>query len=202
MKLKDFRKKMKKNIFSVSEARVVCFADNPDVLNLQLHLWKKSGDLISLKRGIYMFADTKSESYEVARKLYSPCYFSLEYALSFYRIMPEAVFAYTLVSTKATRHFKTPLGTFTYQQIKKEAFTGFDMETLMADKEKALVDYFYLHSSELETSDSFWDELRLEAGATKINFKKALKYAKLFKSKKLNLLLNSFWAYAKSHQNY
>jgi len=202
MKLKDFRKKMKKNIFSVNEAKIVCFADKPDVLNLQLHLWKKSGDLISLKRGLYMFADAKSEISEVARRLYGPCYFSLEYILNFYSIMPEAVFEYTLVSTKATRRFKTPMGIFTYRQIKKEAFTGFDAETLMADKEKALVDYFYLHSSKLVPCDAFWDELRFEAGATKINFKKALKYAKLFKSKKLNLLLNSFRDYAKSHQNY
>lgn len=202
MKLKDFRKKMKKNIFSVSEARVLCFADKSAVLNLQLHLWKKSGELIALKRGLYMFADAKNEAREIARSLYYPCYFSLEYALNFYGIMHEAVFQYTLVSPKATRHFKTPVGTFTYQQIKKEAFDGFDPETLMADKEKALVDYFYLHSAELGTSDAFWEHSRLEAGATKINFKKALSYARLFKSKKVNLLLNSFHAYAKSHQDY
>jgi hypothetical protein len=202
MKLKDFKKKMKKNVFSVAEARVICFADKPAVLNLQLHLWKKSGDLIALKRGLYMFADAKNETFNIARGLYSPCYFSVEYALNFYGIMPEAVFQYTLVSTKATRHFKTPVGIFTYQQIKKEAFDGFDPRTLMADKEKALVDYFYLHSSELSADDAFWEHSRLEAGATKINFKKALNYSKLFMSQKVNLLLNSFHSYAKSHQNY
>ncbi len=202
MKLNDFRKKMKKSVFSVAEARVLCFADKPAVLNLQLHLWKKGGELIALKRGLYMFADAKKDAREIARSLYYPCYFSMEYALNFYGIMPKAVFQYTLVSTKATRHFKTPVGTFTYQQIKKEAFSGFDPQSLMADKEKALVDYFYLNSAKLEANDAFWENLRLEAGATKINFKKALGYAKLFNSKKVNLLLNSFHAYAKSHQNY
>lgn len=202
MKLNDFRKKMKKSVFSVSEARILCFADKPAVLNLQLHLWKNRGELIALKRGLYMFADAKNEAREVAKSLYYPCYFSTEYALNFYGIMPEAVFQYTLVSTKATRHFKTPVGTFIYQQIKKEAFDGFDPETLMADKEKALVDYFYLNSSALEPNDKFWEYSRLEAGATKINFKKALSYARFFKSKKVNLLINSFHSYAKSHQNY
>lgn len=202
MKLKDFHKKMEKKVFSVSEARVLCFADKPAVLNLQLHLWKNRGELIALKRGLYMFADAKNEALEVARNLYYPCYFSLEYALNFYGIMPEAVFQYTLVSTKATRHFKTPVGTFTYQQIKKDAFSGFDPETLMADKEKALVDYFYLNSSKLEPNNKFWEHSRLEAGATKIDFKKALSYARFFKSKKVNLLLNSFHSYAKSHQNH
>lgn len=202
MKLKDFRKKMKKSIFSVAEARVVCFADNHAVLNLQLHLWRKSKELIALKRGLYMFADAKVEAREIARNLYYPCYFSLEYALNFYGIMPEAIFQYTLVSTKATRHFKTPVGIFTYRQIKKEAFGGFDPETLMADKEKALVDYFYLHSAELEANDVFWEHSRLEAGLTNVNFKKALGYAAIYKSKKVNLLLNSFQNYAKSQQNY
>lgn len=202
MKLKDFSKKMKKPIFSTAEARVVCFRDKPQILNLQLHQWTKSGNLVSLKQGLYMFAGTKPSTPELARNLYSPCYFSLEYALNFYGIMPEAVFQYTLVSTKTTRRFETAFGTFIYQKIKKEAFTGFDPATLVAEKEKALVDYFYLNSGKLEASDSFWKSSRLEAGLTKINFKKALCYAKLFKSKKLELLLNSFHAYAKSHQNY
>ncbi len=202
MKLKDFRKKMKKAIFSTAEARIICFRDKPKVLNQQLHQWTKSGDMVSLKRGLYMFPDMKQEIHEVARNLYYPCYFSLEYALNFYGIMTETVFEYTLVSTKVTRRFKTSAGTFIYHKIKKEGFTGFDPETLMAEKEKALVDYFYLNSNKLQTSDSFWESSRLEAGLTKINFKRALDYAKLFKSKKLEVLLNSFHSYAKSRQNY
>lgn len=198
MKLKEFRKKMQKNVFKTNEARIVCFRDHPDVLNLQLHQWKKSGDLVALKRGTYMFSDSKPPAFEIARNLYSPSYFSLEYALNFYGIMPETVFEYTLVTPKATRCFLTPMGVFTYQKIKKEAFCGFDPETLMAEKEKALVDYFYLHSSTLEANDSFWEHSRLEANATNIDFKKTLSYAKLFKSFRLISLLNSFYSYAKS----
>ena len=199
MKLKEFRKKMQKSIFSTVEARILCFNENPDVLNLQLHQWKNAGDLISLKRGIYMFPDSKSSASEIARNLYSPSYFSLEYALNFYGIIPEAVFEYTLVTPKATRRFVTPPGVFNYQTIKKEAFCGFDPETLMAEKEKALVDYFYLHMAEMEPNDSFWRDSRLEANATKIDFKKTFSYAKLFRSAKLISLLDSFYFYAKSH---
>ncbi len=202
MKFKDFRKKMEKNIFSTAEARILCFSDTPSVLNLQLHQWKKSGDLIALKRGLYMFADIEPKTSEIAHNLYYPSYFSLEYALNFYGVMPEAVFEYTLVSTKTTRYFKTPVGIFSYRKIKKEGFTGFDPKTLMAKKEKALVDYFYLNSGNIEPNDKFWKNSRLEAGATELNLKKALHYAKLFNSKKLNLILNSFFSYAKSQQNY
>lgn len=202
MKLKDFKTKMLKNVFSTAEARILFFDGNPRILNLQLHQWKKSGDLLQLKRGIYMFSDAKPPISEIAKSLYSPCYFSLEYALGFYGIIPEAVFQYSLVTPKATRRLETPMGIFNYQTIKKEAFFGFDPETLMAEKEKALVDYFYLHSAQLEPTDDFWKHSRLEAGATEIDFEKALSYAKLFKSTKLNILLNSFHSYAKSYQIY
>lgn len=199
MKLKDFRKNMVKPVFSRAEAGLVCFKDSPSLLNLQLHQWEKNGSLIRLKRGLYMFADADFDVAEIARSLYAPCYLSLEYILSVFGIISEAVFDYTFVTTKTTRRFETPAGTFIFQKIKRDAFTGFDSNTLVAEKEKALVDYFYLHSKDLEANDSFWEYSRLEAGATELSFQKIFRYAKLFKSKKLNTLLNSFYSYAKSH---
>lgn len=198
MKLKDFQKKMKKTVFITQEARLVCLDENPKVLNVQLHQWKKSGDLVALKRGLYMFPHATVTTAEIAKNLYSPCYFSLEYALSLYGVMPEAVFEYTLVTPKATRRFETPAGIFSYRTISREAFTGFDSDTLMADNEKALVDWFYLNTSKLENSETFWEQSRLEANATKLDFTKIFRYARLFRSKKLLLLLRSFQSYATS----
>lgn len=202
MKLKDFRKKMEKGIFSTMEAHLVAFPENPAVVNLQLHQWKKNGDIVTLKRGLFMFSDYSvlGHEAEIARGLYSPGCFSLQQVLSLHGIIPETAFGYTLVTTKATRHFQTPIGHFYYHKIKKEAFTGFDAKTLMAEKEKALVDYFYFYGKDFETTDSFWEESRLEASATKVNFRKVFRYAKLFNSKKLETLLHNFYSYAKSHQ--
>ena len=197
MKYKEFRKKMQKNIFTPAEAHVVTFEYNPKLTNLQLHQWKTQGDLIQLKRGLYMFADTKADIAEIAGNLYPPCYFSLEYVLSLNGIIPEATFTYTLITPKTTRHFNTPLGIFSYQKIKKEAFIGYDEKTLMAEKEKALVDYFYLNSSKLKPLNQFWEESRLYG--EELNFKKVFRYAKLFKSPKLTNLLTNFQKYAQSH---
>ncbi|MBI4235335.1 hypothetical protein HY604_03485 [Candidatus Peregrinibacteria bacterium] len=196
MKLKDFKKKMQKNVFTTAQAHVIAFRDNPKLINLQLHQWKKSGDVVQLKRGVFMFADSKPVIAEIAGSLCSPCYFSLEYALSLYGIMPEAVFSYTLVTTKKTQQFKTPVGNFIYQSIKKEAFTGFDVKTLIADPEKALVDYFYLNSSRLGANEIFWEESRLNG--SELDFSKVFYYAKLFKSGKLITLLKDFKNYAKT----
>lgn len=186
---------MKKGVFSSDEAHVVAFRDESKLINLQLHQWKKSGDLIQLKRGLYMFSDYNPRPSEVAAGLYYPCYFSLEYALNFYSLMPEAVFDYTLVTPKATRDFKTPVGRFVYHSIKREAFTGFDTETLMAEPEKALVDYFYLNTSRLKCDRTFWEESRLKWH--NLDFKKVLHYAKLYRSNKLVKLLKDFKSHAK-----
>ena len=199
MKIRDFQRKMKKDIFTTPQAHVVGFRDDPKVLNLQLHQWERKGEIIRLKRGVYLFAGKHPSEIEVARGLYGPGYFSLEYALSFYGIIPEAVFTYTLVTPKLTRFFKTPLGSFHYQKIKKEAFTGFDSQSLMAEKEKALVDYFYLNSSKLHMDPIFWEASRLEAKVTGVNFKKVFRYAKLFRSPRLIALLTDFQSYARSH---
>ena len=199
MKLKDFQKIMGKRIFTTTQAHIVDFKNDPRVLNLQLHQWEKKGDLVRLKRGVYTFASERPPETEIARNLYDPCYFSLEYALSIHGIIPEAVFSYTLVTVKLPRVFKTPFGTFQYHKIKKEAFSGFDTQTLMAEKEKALVDYFYLNIAALHKTDKFWESSRLEVNSTGVNFKKVIQYAKLFKSQKLLELLKHFLAYAKSH---
>lgn len=197
MKLKEFRKKMQKGVFSTAEAHVVGFEYNPKLINLQLHQWKQNGDIIPLKRGVFMFAGATHDTTQIAKSLCDPCYFSLEYVLSMNGIMLEAVFSYTLVTTKKTNHFKTPVGNFIYHHIKKEAFTGFDSKTLLAEREKAFVDYFYLNNSRLKGDNTFWKESRLY-GAD-LNFKKIFRYAKLFKSKKLVSLLTDFQNYAKTH---
>lgn len=188
---------MQKNIFSTAEAHLVALQDNPKLINLQLHQWKEKGDIVQLKRGLFMFADYKPNPAEVAKNLYSPCYFSLEYILNLHGVIPEAVFSYTLVTTKKTRQFKTPMGHFIYHHIKKEAFIGFAVETLLAEAEKALVDYFYLFSSRLKANDVFWEESRFNG--SELNFRKAFQYAKLFKSKKLITLLINFQNYANTH---
>lgn len=196
MKLKEFQKTMVKDIFTSREAQIVGFRNDRTLINLQLHQWKKQGEIVQLKRGLYMFAEAKPPIEEVAKNLYSPCYFSLEYVLNLYGIMPEAVFAYTLVAPKPTRKFVTPLGTFYFHTIKKAAFTGFN-EKLWAEPEKALVDYFYLNSHRLEPTPQFWKESRLYAGELKP--KKIFHYAKLFKSPQLTILLKNFLEYAKTH---
>lgn len=198
MKFRDFSQKMGKGVFTAAEAQVVAFREDRRLTNLQLHQWEKKGLLIRLKRGVYIFSGAAPDPAEAAPALYAPCYFSLEYVLSSLGILPEAAFVYTCVTTKTTRQWDTPLGTFSFRTLKKAAFTGYNPKTLMAEKEKALVDYFYLNRFRLRPDDSFWESSRLEAATTDINFRKVFHFAKLFRSLRLTRLLRSFENYAKS----
>ena len=62
----------------------------------------KAGELIRLKNGFFLIAEKIEESpvpYEqIANLLYGPSYISFEWALSFYKMIPEGVDVVTLFS--------------------------------------------------------------------------------------------------------
>src|SRR3989304_8222296 len=120
MRLKQFRIKMKKNIFSKEAAQIVAFDTPPSTLKLQLHQWVKAGDLITLKRGLYAFSNTRVDKVEVARRLYPPSYISLEYALNLYGLIPDVPFSITLVTPKVTRKFNRPYGKYFFCKKQKK----------------------------------------------------------------------------------
>src|SRR5581483_9547970 len=115
-------------------------------------------------------------------------YISFEYALAFYHILPEMVYAVTSATSKATRTFTVADKIFAYLTIKKKAFTGYvpaqreGRTVLIADPEKAVADYFYfvaLGKKEIN------ERLNLSA----LDKKKITEYAKLFQRPKLEQLL-------------
>ena len=109
------------------------------------------GDLIQLRRGVYglgkKFQRTPLNHFEVAQKIYSPSYVSLESALSYHGWIPEAVYTTTNVSLKRSATFNTPVGDFSYTRIPKFNFIGVERVCdgntiyLIANPTKALADY-------------------------------------------------------------
>lgn len=65
------------------------------------------------------------DEYLLANILYQPSYISLEFALSYYSLIPESVYLITSVTTKPTREFAVGKLFFSYQTIKKQAFVGY-----------------------------------------------------------------------------
>lgn len=138
----------------------------------------KINALIRVKKGIYIFGETfarRPYSSEVlANMIYGPSYVSLEWACQYYRLIPERVTTVTSVTLKRSEEFQTPLGSFTYDHLPKEAFAeGIVLVTfsdrqqaLMATKEKALVDLLVIRrgcfTSKKHLRETLFDDLRVE----------------------------------------
>jgi len=122
----------------------------------QLSRWVKSGKILQLRRGLY----TLSEPYRketphpflLANQLLAPSYISLQSALAYFALIPEAVPRVTSVtSRKRTQTFTTPLGQFSYRSLQPGMFSGFQLvemsptqRAFLARPEKALLDLVYL----------------------------------------------------------
>lgn len=146
-------------VFSVSDIRKA----EADFDGRRLTEWQKKGYIKKIIKGYYIFSDleiTEPGLFTIANRIYSPSYISFEMALSYYHLIPESVYGITCATTKKTAIFNTVLGDFIYRSIKPEAFFGYSpvpyqkQRYLMADMEKALLDFFYLNP-DLKTDGDF-----------------------------------------------
>lgn len=185
MKWIDFERQIKKKgIKLFSPLDVQRFLGRSKVaVTFLIHRQKKQGYVQSVKRGLYKLSDEQIPDLYLANKLYEPSYISLEFALSYHRVIPETVYEITSVTPKATRRFETLGKIYSYHKIKNAAFTGYIIEKQkgfsfqIADPEKAFVDSNYFRMLDgLKPISRFNKE--------KINPEKALRYAKLFGNKK------------------
>lgn len=144
----------------------------------------KRGLFLRLKKGLYALKTDLPAEEEIANRLYKPSYISFEYALAKYNILPEMVYQVTSATTKPTRTFTVEDKVFSYFTLKKEAYTGYRLETrgqssfLIAEPEKALVDYLYFV---VLGKKSLSDRLNV----TSLNKEKLIKYANLYSRKSL-----------------
>ncbi|WOC53101.1 Transcriptional regulator, AbiEi antitoxin, Type IV TA system (plasmid) [Bergeyella porcorum] len=66
----------------------------------------KQGELISLKKGYYIFnQEISPERFSIANALYGPSYISMESAFSFYGMIPEQVFSISSATLKSYQNF-------------------------------------------------------------------------------------------------
>jgi predicted transcriptional regulator of viral defense system len=161
-----------------------------------------------LKKGIYIFNSTTSDNV-ISKELISnillgnPSYISLDYALSYYGLIPEAVHEITAVTTKRSKLYETDYGIFSYKHIKNELFDlGLNLKStpkgnfLIALKEKALCDKIFLTRDIQLTSKQMMlefllDDLRIDTEIfNALNIKIVSTYYEISKSKKIQIFLN------------
>lgn len=199
----EFRKKIEQlPYFETKELRLVLGKDFLGSMLINLKNWVNKGHLVMLRRGLYVFSEEaeNADSLIFATKIYQPSYVSMEMALGYYGIIPEAVFTVTSVTTRKTKKFKTPFGNFSYQKIKKEAFGGYETKKQgkisfnLALPEKAVVDFLYLNRNILNGSREQFRSYRFNEDF-KYETKKLLKFSQAFGNKKVVFLTQNFIKY-------
>jgi len=137
-----------------------------------------------IRNGLYALRADLPQEEAIANRLYAPSYISFEYALARYGIIPESVYAVTSATTRITREFIVNNKSFAYSRIKKKAYRGYRAEkiggitVLIAEPEKALVDYLYFVDLKRKT-------LNERLNVRKVNKKAVMEYARLFARKSL-----------------
>ncbi len=142
--------------------------------------WIRRGELIRVKKGLYVFGQAVARapfSLEVlANLIYGPSAISLNYALSYYGLIPESVHTITSITNKRNKEFETPIRRFTYRYLSDEKYAiGIQLLTpnkntnfLIATPEKALCDIIALASKNLiiksqqDLTDFLLNDLRID----------------------------------------
>jgi len=165
----------------------------------RLYEWQQKHYIERLANNFYILTDYHLDDdllKRIANKIYSPSYIALESALSFYQLIPEAVFQLTSLTTRKTKRINNHLASFRYQTIHRSLFFGYtikgkeNLPYFMSDPEKTILDYLYLNSH-LKTEDDI-ESMRLNRDSLKqlINPGKLKIYLQLFKHQRLEQRLN------------
>jgi hypothetical protein len=137
----------------------------------QLSRWTGARRLHQLRRGLYAvappFQKVRPHPFLVANRLVLGSYVSLQSALAFYGMIPEAVPVTTSVTSDRPRRWETPLGAYEFRHIQGELLAGYRwLEVVegqlahVASPEKALLDLIYLEPE--ADSSRYLEELRLQ----------------------------------------
>lgn len=103
----------------------------------------KSGDLISVRRGLYVTGPgidlPQPEPFLIANHLRGPSYVSVEAALSYWGLIPERTYEISSVTVKTSKKYNTPVGRYTYQQLSLPYYAFGIRSVELAPKQSALI---------------------------------------------------------------
>ena len=140
----------------------------------------ESKELIAIRRGLYTTGPNMDlptpEPFLIANHLRGPSYVSLESALSYWNMIPERAYEISSVTITTSKLYKTPVGRFSYQQLKTPYYSygiknieySPKQTMLIASPEKALCDKIALTPKIIlrsikQTRGFLMEDLRIES---------------------------------------
>lgn len=151
MTIYEIKKQLETTVFSHDMLHAILYG-NVKNINEKISSMTKKGELLRLKRGLYVlgdeYRDTPINMITIANILYAPSYVSYDYALSYHGLIPERVVEVTSATLGSKKSFDTPVGRFSYKKVPLKAYAiGVDWRydekqggQLIATPEKALCD--------------------------------------------------------------
>ena len=157
-------------LFHSSMLRI--FDDAPVHIEVQLSRWSRAGKLCRIRRGWYLIekpyrARDVSEAV-IANTVVEPSYLSLEWALGFYGLIPEAIFNPTSITTARGIGFTAKDRGYFYHHVQPAFFAGYEKVErggdvfIIAGPEKALLDKMYIAMRIGKFSTDWLKGLRLQ----------------------------------------
>ena len=112
---------------------------------------ERAGEIIRLRRNLFVVNPEETgkplSSGLIANHLLAPSYVSMQTALRYYGLIPEAVYTIQSMTFKAAKEFNTPVGNYCYYHILRETYPigitqikDGNSVYIMATPEKALCD--------------------------------------------------------------
>lgn len=172
------------------------------------------GKLLHIRRGLYSLTEelgyyTKPHMFELAQHVYGPSYISLESALSFHGLIPEAVYSITSVCTKRSTEFKTPIGVFSYKHLPAEGFytevglvSQDQYKFLIASPWRAICDYAFCYKRYWASLKSLLEDMRINyEDLPELRDKELFALNEYYKNKRLNKFLTQIKEDFDSYKN-
>jgi len=175
----------KQTVFSVQDFAILWEESIGPAARVRLTYYVKKGHLHAIRRGLYA-KDTQYSRLELASKIFTPAYVSLETIL----LREGVIFQYyetIYVVSYITRHLKIEEQSYEFRRINPEILVnrlGINEENgiFMACKERAMLDRLYL------TPNYYFDNLR------GINWDRAREIVKIYNSKTMIRRLEEYYA--------
>ena len=174
------------DLFTLDDFGRLLDIKNQNTIYKKIQRLEKKAIFRKLIKGKYWFSLSRFNDFKTANFLFQPSYVSLESALSFYGIITGFSYRITSLTTNKPRSFIFDEKDFFYSHINPDFFWGYEKKEdfLIAEKEKALLDFLYFHTKGLRTLD------KEEMDFSEINKKKLIVYGKRFENNKLLKIIN------------
>jgi predicted transcriptional regulator of viral defense system len=173
------------SLFSLTDFGRLFDISNSLNLYKRIQRLEKKGLIQKLTNGKYSFLLNPPDDFLIANFTLQPSYISLESALSFYGIITGFPYQITSISVKKSKNINIQQKEFQYSQIANKLYWGYEKKDdfLIADPEKALLDYIYLGLKGLRNLD--FDEMELSG----IDRQKLVIYTRRFDNKKMSKII-------------